>query len=132
MKPIRPSDWQLSGREKMTDAQRRMLNAVCGDLGEQLVWHGRRMSKDDYRHMLSGVILGWTFVPSVDRGEGPPGMIAFARSSLEMDCEQAALAITTGLHIGDHPEEQGIKAPPVQWCDKVLFGIGFNPEDLRA
>jgi hypothetical protein len=116
----------------MTDAQRRMLNAVCGDLGDQLVWHGRRMSKDDYRHLIAGVILGWWHVPGIDRGEGPPGLIMFARSSLDLTREQAAEAITVAVHVGDHPEDQGLKAKPVRWSDKVLFGLGLTEADLRA
>ena len=124
-------DWELSGTSRMTDAQRRMLNAVCGDLAAQIAWHGNRLSKDDYRHLFAGTVLGWRMMPAYDRGEGAPGFIMLGGSSLDLSRTQAADAITMGLHVGDHPADQGLKCEPVRWCDAVLLGLGFNPNDLR-
>lgn len=115
----------------MSEKQRRMLNAVCGDLAVQLHWHGNRLSKDDWRHMLSGTVLGWRMMPAIDRGEGAAGFIMLGGSSLKLSKTQAADAITVALQIGDHPEEQGLKSKPVQWSDTVLLGLGFNPRDFR-
>lgn len=129
---LRPDDWKLTGDGRMTDAQRRMLNAVCGDLAAQLPWHGFRLSKDDYRHMLSGTILGWRTFPGIWQDGQAPGFIMLGGSSLDLSREQAALAITCGVHIGDHPDEQGLKARPVRWCEKVLLGLGFTPAELAA
>lgn len=131
MSEIRPNDWKLEGEGRMTDAQRRMLNAVCGDLATQLPWHGFRISKDDYRHILAGTILGWRTFPGVRFDGTAPGFIMLGGSSLDLSRSQAALAITCGVHIGDHPEEQGLRAKPVRWCDKVLLGLGFRPDELR-
>ena len=128
---LSPADWRLDGTGPMSDKQRRMLNAVCGDLAAKLAWHGNRLSKDDWRHMLSGTMLGWRMMPAIDRGEGAAGFIMLGGSSLNLSKSQAAEAITVGVQIGDHPDEQGLRAKPVQWCDKVLLGLGFNPRDFR-
>lgn len=130
MNATSPTDWKLEGQGGMTDRQRKMLNAVCGDLAAQLAWHGNRLSKDDWRHMVSGTVLGWRMMPAIDRGEGASGFIMLGGSSLKLSRSQAADAITVLLQIGDHPEDQGIKAKPVRWSDVVLLGLGFNPNDF--
>lgn len=124
--------FDITGTTRMTDAQRRMLNAVCGDLAQQIRWHGNRLSKDDYRHLFAGTVLGWRMMPAYDRGEGAPGFIMLGGSSLDLTRDQAKDAITMGLHVGDHPEAQGINCAPVRWSDAVLFGLGMTPEDLAA
>ena len=56
----------MSDLQKLsTNDQRRLLNAACGDLASQLVWHGNRLTKDDWRHLLSGTVLGWRMMPAV-------------------------------------------------------------------
>ena len=127
-----PADWKATGEGRMTDAQRRMLNGVCGDLAAQLSWHGNRLTKDDWRHMLAGTMLGWRMMPAIDRGEGAAGFIMLGGSSLNLSKSQAAEAITQALVIGDDPESQGITSPAVRWSDAVLHGLGFNPADLAA
>lgn len=130
--PTSRSDWDARGDTGMTRKQQKMLNAVCGDLSAQIRWHGFSLSKDDWRHMLAGTMLGWRMMPGIDRGEGAPGFIMLGGSSLNLSKSQAADAITCGLSIGDHPESQGIAAKPVRWSDAVLLGLGFNPADLAA
>ena len=130
MRPIAPEDWKDTSGGWMTDKQRRMLNAVCSDLSQQISWHGTYLSKDDWRHMIAGSILGWRTVPAIDRGSGNRNLIMLGRSSLELTRAQAADAITALVQIGDHPEEQGVKSKAVRWSDVVLLGLGFNPRDL--
>jgi hypothetical protein len=55
---IESTEWQESGSGKMTPAQQRLLNSACGDLAEQVSWHGNRLSKDDFRHMVAAAVLG--------------------------------------------------------------------------
>lgn len=126
------SSWDASGDARMTDAQRRMLNAVCGDLSKQIKWHGNRLTKDDFRHLISGTMLGWRMMPAIDRGEGAAGFIMLGGSSLSLSRTQARDAITCALHIGDHPEEQGLKCKPVRWCDVVYRALGFDPREMAA
>lgn len=116
----------------MSDKQRRMLNAVCGDLAAQIAWHGNRLSKDDWRHMLSGTALGWRLMPGINTGDGAPGLIMLGGSSLSLSKTKATKAIGLGLEIGDRPYEQGIAAKPVRWSDKVLMGCGIREHELNA
>ena len=115
----------------MTDKQRRMLNAICGCLAEQLHWHGQRLTKDDWRHLVAGTMIGWRAMPGIDRGEGAPGWIMLGGSSLKLTRSMACDAITVLVQIGDHPEDQGMCARPVSWSDTVLLGLGFSPHDFR-
>ena len=108
-------------REMMTDEQRNTLNAACGDLAAQVVWHGNRMSKDDWRHFLSGTVLGWRMMPAYDKGEGAPGFIMLGGSSLKLTKHQASLAIEMAFHIGDDPQSQHLNCPPVRWCQAVVM-----------
>lgn len=110
-----PRQWKNDSRQE----QRNLLNAACGDLAAQIVWHGNRLSKDDWRHMLSGTVLGWRMMPAIDRGEGAAGFIMLGGSSLDLNKEQCSDAIDLAFSIGDDPESQGVKATPVRWCASV-------------
>lgn len=116
--------------EKITEEQRRLLNALCGDLARQVKWHSRALDKDSWRHMLSGTAAGWIMVPGIDRGEGNPGWVMLGGSSLKLTKQQASDAIAMAVQIGDHPNEQGLDCKPVRWSPAVLRGLGFSPNDL--
>ena len=124
------SDWELDGSGQRTDKQHRMLCAVCGCLA-QINWHGDRMDKDDWRHWLSAIASGTRMVRGYDDGTHKPGFVVLSKSSKSLSKSQAAMAITCGLHIGDHPEEQQLNCDPVQWSDAVLYGLGFSPSDIQ-
>lgn len=126
------SDWNITGESRMTDAQRRLLNAACGDLSRGLKWHGWRLSKDDYRHMLAGIQIGWRQVPGVDLGEGPRGFILLTGSSLDMTRSQATEAITMAFWLGDDPAAQGLDCSPVRWCDAVCIARGIIDSEVAA
>ncbi len=125
------SDWREKGSEPMTRAQQNMLNDCCGCLAAQIKWHGKSLSKDSFRHLLAGTVLGNIMVPGIDRGEGHPGWVMLGRSSRELSKSQASEAIELALMVGDSPKDQGIDAKAVRWSDKVLMGLGFNPDELR-
>jgi hypothetical protein len=126
---VNSDSWRLSGNSRMTDAQRRLLNAACADLSAGIDWHGNRLSKDDFRHMISGTILGWRMMPAIDMGTGAPGFIMLGGSSLDLTRTQATDAITAAFHIGDQPSDQGLKSRPVQWCDVVRAARGISDAD---
>lgn len=128
-KPIIESDWKLTGSDQCTPAQRRLMNAACRDLADQLPWHGHRMNTDSYRHLFSGVVLGALMVPSVDLGTGPVGFVMIERSSLDLNVSQATQAIEMAFYIGDDPESQGIKSKPVDWCYVVRMARGISDAD---
>lgn len=118
--------------EMLSEEQRRFFNAICGDLATGVGWHGNRLTKDDWRHLISGTVLGWRVMPGIDIGDGRPGMVMLGGSSLKLHKQECADAITMALNIGDHPDEQGLACAPVQWSDTVLRGLGHNPADLRS
>lgn len=103
----------------LTDAQRRLLNAACGDLAKQIRWHGFAMSKDDYRHLFAGTVLGWRTLPAYDMGDGRTGVIMLGGSSLDLRKEECTQAIEMAFALGDDPSSQGLSFPPVKWCEKV-------------
>lgn len=39
-------------KTKRNSEQNKKLNAMCGDLAEQVLWHGQALHKDDWRHMF--------------------------------------------------------------------------------
>src|SRR5690348_9638305 len=127
MTTAQPLPWQ----EMLTEEQRRFLNAICGDLAVQIAWHGNRLTKDDWRHLIAGTVLGWRTMPGIDTGDGRPGLIMLGGSSLNLRKQECIDAITMALHVGDHPEEQGLPAKPVRWSDTVLLGMGYTASDLR-
>jgi hypothetical protein len=116
----------------MTDAQRRLLNAACGDLAAGLSWHGNRLSKDDWRHLLCGTVKGWRMLPGIDMGTGAPGFVMLGGSSLELTRTQATDAIQMAFYVGDRPEEQAINSGGVRWCDVVCLARGINDSERWA
>lgn len=121
MRLIEATDWQESGDEGMSIAQRKLLNAACGDLAKQMNWHGFTMSKDGWRHFFAGTVLGARFAPGWDYGDSKQRVIMVERSSLDLSKSQATEAITMAFFLGDHPDEQGIDSPPVRWCEVICL-----------
>ena len=131
-KPITQADWKLNGTSRMTDAQRKMLNAACGDLAAGMSWHSNRLSKDDWRHFISGTVLGWLVLPGIDRGDGKPaGFVMLGGSSLDLTRQGATDAIEIAFAIGDHPEGQGLSCKPVTWCEVIRAARGISQADDR-
>lgn len=107
-------------KEMLTDQQRKIFNAACGDLAEQIRWHGNRLDKDDWRHFISGTLLGWRMLPGINRGEGAPGFVMLGGSSLKLTKAQCIDAITIAFSIGDQPwEYEPSQTTPVRWCASV-------------
>ena len=118
----------MNWQELSSQDQRNLLNAACRDLSTQIVWHGFRLSLDDWRHMLAGTMLGWRLMPGIDRGEGQAGLIMLGGSSLKLTKEQCTDAITCAFAIGDDPSSQGLKSPPVKWCKAVCLARWITNE----
>lgn len=128
--------WRQQGEEPRTEAQHRMLCAVCGCLARQLRWTKAdgtpiRLSSDSWRHFLSGQAAGHVSVRGYDRGDGNQYVVMLAKSSKLLSKTQCTEAITMGLHIGDYPDEQGLTSQRVRWTEAVIRGAGFTPEELN-
>lgn len=114
--------WQES---MMSREQQKLLNSACGDLADQIEWHGNNLSKDDWRHFLSGTVMGWRMMPAYDKGEGAPGFIMLGGSSLKLKKSECSEAITMAFHIGDDPASQRLKSTRVRWCQAVRLARGI-------
>lgn len=126
------TDWQQSGDLRLSEVQRKTLNAICGDLAAKMTWHGHRMSKDDWRHLICGNVLGYRMVPGIDRGDGRmAGLVMLGGSSLNLTRSQASEAITIALSIGDAPESQGLSHKPVRWSKTVLLALGYTDDEAE-
>jgi hypothetical protein len=115
------NDWKEQGEEPMSRAQQKLLNAACGDLAEQMNWHGYTMDKNGWRHMFSAFVLNAPVLPGWDFGDGRQRVIMLPRSSTELTKSQASDAITMMFLLGDYPDEQGIDSPPVRWCEVICL-----------
>lgn len=115
--------------DMLSDQQRKLLNAACGDLADQIEWHGNRLSKDDWRHLLAGTVLGWRMMPAVDMGTGAPGFVMLGGSSLNLHKAECTDAITMAFHIGDEPSSQGLNSAPVRWCQVIRAARGISDAD---
>jgi hypothetical protein len=124
MKPSEP--WQ----EMLTTQQRKIFNAACGDLSDQIKWYGFRLSKDDWRHFISGTVLGWRMLPGINRGEGAPGFIMLGGSSLDLSKPKCSEAITIAFSIGDAPwEYEPSQNNVVRWCASVCKARYLTDEE---
>lgn len=114
--------------EMITEEQRKTLNAACGDLSAQVNWHGFRLSKDDWRHLLAGMARNRRLVPAPDMGDGEHQMILLGGSSKELSKCQASDALTLGFSIGDDPGNYGLTQARVKWCKAVVLARWIEKE----
>lgn len=60
---------QISAKtETRSLAQNRRLWAMLGEISQQVVWHGRKLSADDWKHVLSASLKKQDAVPGIDGG----------------------------------------------------------------
>ena len=98
----------------MTRDQQKRLNAMCGDLAEQVVWFVRqtgvdyptKLTRDDWRHMWAGIQLGAKTVPNP---EYPGNYMTLSASSLRLSDEDASVVMDMIAAFGD--------SKGVRWTD---------------
>lgn len=129
MKPVKLHDWQLSGEESMTRAQQNLLNAACGDLAAMPWKGGHYLSQNDYRHILTAMVLSWRIIPGLDMGDGKPSMIMLPRSSKELSKSKATEAIQLAFCLGDDPSQFGLTCNHVHWSPVVKLARGISDSD---
>jgi hypothetical protein len=54
--------------EKRSTAQNRRMWAMLGDLSEQVVWHGQRLSADDWKTMCTASLKNQRVLPGIEGG----------------------------------------------------------------
>jgi hypothetical protein len=119
----------LDPQAKRTLDQNALLQAACEDLSRGMTWHGHRLSKADWRHLISATVLGQLIVPGIDVGKGPPGLIQLGASSTQLRVKDAGEAIQLAYSIGDQPHEYDPTQPKgksVAWGAIVSLARGFR------
>lgn len=61
-------------------AQNSMLWACLTDISEQVNWHGRKLSKEDWKHVLSAALYQQDVVPNIDG----TGFVVLGKSTSKM------------------------------------------------
>lgn len=56
------------GEETRSSDQNRLLWAMLGDVSRQVVWHGQKLSPEDWKHVFSASMKKQRAVPGIDGG----------------------------------------------------------------
>lgn len=83
-------------------AQNALFWAVMTDIAEQVVWHGRKLSKEDWKHVLSAALYQQDVVPNIDGN----GFVVLGKSTSKMTVREMRDLIELAQAFG---AEQGVK-----------------------
>lgn len=62
-----PADYAVTIKEPgRTDRQNRLLWPLLQDVSRQVEWHGRKLSKEEWKDMFSATILGQEAIPNFE------------------------------------------------------------------
>lgn len=83
-------------KSKRNNEQNKKLNAMCGDLAEQVIWHGQAIGKDDWRHMfVAAYRKEQRIVPGINGG-----FVVLGASSKKLTVKECADVIEMIYHFG--------------------------------
>lgn len=103
-----------------TLAQNSMLWACLTDIAEQVNWHGRKLSKEDWKHVLSASLYQQEVVPNIDGN----GFVVLGKSTSKMTVREMRDLIELAQAFG---AEQG-----VQFGDESRRGFDWVANYGRA
>lgn len=83
-------------------AQNALFWAVMTDIAEQVVWHGRKLAKEDWKHVLSAALYQQDVVPNLS-GDG---FVVLGKSTSKMTVREMRDLIELAQAFG---AEQGVK-----------------------
>ncbi|CAB5657166.1 NinB protein [Aeromonas hydrophila] len=83
-------------------AQNSMLWACLTDISEQVNWHGRKLSKEDWKHVLSAALYQQDVVPNIDG----TGFVVLGKSTSKMTVREMRDLIELAQSFG---AQQGVK-----------------------
>lgn len=55
-------------KKKRSDSQNRLMWALLGELSAQVDWYGRRLTADEWKHVLTASLTKQDVVPGIDGG----------------------------------------------------------------
>jgi len=70
-------------RDTRSNEQNKKMWAMLNDLSKQVVWHGQTLTAEDWKHVLTGSLVGQRAVPGVDGG-----VVMLGKSTSKMTIEQ--------------------------------------------
>ena len=73
--------------------------AVMTDIAEQVVWHGRKLSKEDWKHVLSAALYQQDVVPNIDGN----GFVVLGKSTSKMTVREMRDLIELAQAFGTEP-----------------------------
>ncbi len=82
-------------------AQNSMLWACLTDIAEQVVWHGRKLAKEDWKHVLSAALYQQDVVPNINGN----GFVVLGKSTSKMTVREMRDLIELAQAFG---AEQGV------------------------
>ena len=85
--------------------QNAMMWSCLTDIANHVVWHGRKLSKEDWKHMLSAALFRQDVVPNIDG----TGFVALGKSTSKMTVREMrdlielahAFGAERGVRFGD-------------------------------
>lgn len=83
-------------------AQNSLFWAVMTDIADQVVWHGRKLSKEDWKHVLSAAMYQQDVVPNIDGN----GFVVLGRSTSKMAVREMRDLIELAKSFG---AQQGVR-----------------------
>lgn len=78
--------------EKRSDAQNRRLWAMLRDVSKQVVWHGQKLSDEEWKHVFSAAMKKQKVVPGIDGGFVVMGQSTSQMTRAEMSEMQELIA----------------------------------------
>lgn len=97
-------------RETRSSAQNARMWAMLEDVARQVEWHGRKLSKEDWKHVFSASLKRQDAVPGIDGG-----FVVLGQSTSKMTVGEMGDLMTLMEAFG---AEQGVRfSAPQSWGD---------------
>ena len=91
-------------QEKRSQEQNALMWSVLTDLSKQVPWHGEKLTKEDYKDLLTAALKKQRAIPGIDGG-----FVVLGMSTSKMSKQEMTDLITLAHAFGD---ERGVKWSP--------------------
>lgn len=91
-------------QEKRSQEQNALMWSVLTDLSKQVPWHGEKLTKDEYKDLLTAGLKKQRAIPGIDGG-----FVVLGTSTSKMTKQEMTDLITLAHAFGD---ERGVKWSP--------------------
>ena len=90
------------GRATVELLAREGARVIITDIAEQVVWHGRKLAKEDWKHVLSAALYQQDVVPNINGN----GFVVLGKSTSKMTVREMRDLIELAQSFG---AQQGVK-----------------------